>query len=146
MWASNPLVSHDSLWWAKQHEIKMSWSGGSIWLIPNPRSNGCECHFHAPTILSQRMGQGSSTYWKGAMTIPHLIWTWCCRGKSIQFYAQTPISQSIVRYFIKWVNHSPQGFATEYLKTVRIKAYVWRYYYLPGALQSIGIILRGIAL
>lgn len=106
-------------------------SGGRIWLIPNPRSNGCDCHFHAPTILSHRTGWGSSTYWKGAMSIPNLTWTWCCRGKSVHFYNQTLISQSIASYFIKWVNHSPQGFATEYLKTVKIKVYVWRYYYLP---------------
>jgi hypothetical protein len=37
-------------------------------------------------------------------------------------------------------------FATQYFITVRIKVYVWRYYYLPDALQSNGIILRGIAL
>lgn len=81
-------------------------------------------HFHAPTILTQRTVRGSSTYWKGAMSIPYLIWTWFCRGKSVHFYNQTLICQSVASYFIKWVNHNPQGFATLYLKTVRIKAYV----------------------
>lgn len=127
--------------------MQFRWAGVEVVsLIPNLKTNGCEWSVPCSNHFN-REERDPSTYWKGATSIPDLFRAWCRREKSLSISTIKSwfLSQYLVT-LLSGLSKLLKVFATQYFITVRIKVYVWRYYYLPDALQSNGIILRGIAL